>query len=137
MASISLAANMDNFDDILDFVQSQVEKTGFSKKKTQEIRLACEEIIINIINYAYPDKKGNIEIHCDTTTRGGKGYQIKIIDWGIPFNPLSNPEPDTSIPIENREIGGLGIYLVRNVMDKIDYQRDGEKNILICVKYSG
>jgi serine/threonine-protein kinase RsbW len=50
---------------------------------------------------------------------------------------LSNPEPDTSIPIENREIGGLGIYLVRNVMDKIDYQRDGEKNILICVKYSG
>jgi anti-sigma regulatory factor (Ser/Thr protein kinase) len=74
MASISLAANMDNFDDILDFVQSQVEKTGFSKKKTQEIRLACEEIIINIINYAYPDKKGNIEIHCDTTTRGGKGY---------------------------------------------------------------
>ncbi len=134
MANISLPANMDNFDNIMDFIQRNAEKTGFNKKKTQEIRLACEEIIINIINYAYPDKKGNIEIHCDAT-KGGKDYQIKIIDWGIPFNPLSNPEPDTSIPIEDREIGGLGIYLVRNVMDKINYQREDDKNILVCVKY--
>jgi anti-sigma regulatory factor (Ser/Thr protein kinase) len=126
---------MDNFESLMDFVQSQVEKAGYDKKKTQKIRLACEEIIINIIRYAYPDKRGSVEIHCDTTS-GGKGYQIKIIDWGIPFNPLSNPEPDTSIPIEEREIGGLGIFLARTVMDKIDYQRDGDKNILICEKYS-
>ena len=135
MTSIRLPANMDNFEPLMDFVQSQMEKAGYDKKKTQKIRLACEEIIINIIRYAYPDKKGSVEIHFNTT-EGGKGYQVKIIDWGIPFNPLSIPEPDTSMPIEEREIGGLGIFLVRNVMDKIDYQRNGDKNILVCEKYS-
>lgn len=134
MADIIIPANMENFDRLMDFIQVEAENAGFDKKPVNKIRLACEEIIINVINYAYPDKEGDIEIKCNSN-KDGSGFFIKIIDWGAPFNPLSKPEPDINAPADEREIGGLGIFLVRKVIDKFDYIREGNSNILTLFKY--
>ena len=126
---------MDNLENAVDFVAAEAEKAGFDKINLNRIRLACEEIIVNIINYAYPDKTGFMDIVCkDNPAR--KGLRIEIEDQGIPFNPLmSAPEDTTSLPLEDRAVGGLGIHLVRKVMDELDYRRDNDRNILILVKY--
>ena len=134
MADIIMPANMENFDKLMDFIQVEAENAGFDKKPVNKIRLACEEIIINVINYAYPDKEGDIEIKCNSN-KDDSGFFIKIIDWGAPFNPLSKPEPDINAPADEREIGGLGIFLVRKVIDKFDYTREGNSNILTLFKY--
>ena len=134
MADIIMPANMENFDRLMDFIQIEAENVGFDKKPVNKIRLACEEIIINVINYAYPDKEGDIEIKCNSN-KDGSGFFIKIIDWGVPFNPLSKSEPDINAPADEREIGGLGISLVRKVIDKFDYIREGNSNILTLFKY--
>lgn len=134
MANIIAHADMENFNRIIEFIQAEAENIGFDKKLVKKIRLACEEIIINVINYAYPDKEGDIEIKCDSE-KDGKGFLIKIIDWGTPFNPLSKPEPDINAPANEREIGGLGIFLARKVLDKFDYIREGNSNVLTLFKY--
>jgi anti-sigma regulatory factor (Ser/Thr protein kinase) len=134
MADIIMPANMENFDRLMEFIQVEAKNAGFDNELVNKIRLACEEIIINVINYAYPDKEGDIEIKCDSD-KEDNGFLIKITDWGAPFNPLSKSEPDINAPAEKREIGGLGIFLVRKVMDKFDYVRDGNSNILTLSKY--
>jgi serine/threonine-protein kinase RsbW len=133
MESLKILAKMDNFNSMMDFIQENSEKAGFEKKTVKKIRLACEEMIINIINYAYPDKEGNIEIVSDYL-KNNNSLIIKIIDDGIPFNPLSSQEPDIDASIEDRKIGGLGIFLARKVMDKIDYKREKGQNILVLTK---
>ena len=88
----------------------------------------------DLIDFAYENSIGNIDIICDEIIEK-KGLRIKIIDNGFPFNPLLKEEPDLNVSIEEREIGGLGIFLVKNVMDKIDYKRENKKNIIILEKY--
>jgi anti-sigma regulatory factor (Ser/Thr protein kinase) len=90
--------------------------------------LALEEIVSNIVFYAYTDE----DEHEIEVVMGINRDQLffKVKDDGIAFNPLKNPEPDVSKPFEEKEIGGLGIYLVKNLMDELEYLRENEKNIL-------
>ena len=125
------AARLDNLETMLDFIEHSVKEVGFDAKKSNEVRLASEEVLVNVINYAYPDKQGNIEIAC---TADDKRLLLEIVDWGIPFNPLLLLEPDIKSPMEKRKIGGLGIYMVRSIMDRVDYRRDEDKNILTLTK---
>jgi anti-sigma regulatory factor (Ser/Thr protein kinase) len=125
------AARLDNLETMLDFIEQSVKEVGFDAKKSNEVRLASEEVLVNVINYAYPDKQGNIEIAC---TADDKRLLLEIVDWGIPFNPLLLLEPDIKSPMEKRKIGGLGIYMVRSIMDRVDYRRDEDKNILTLTK---
>jgi anti-sigma regulatory factor (Ser/Thr protein kinase) len=125
------AARLDNLEAMLDFIGQDAKELGFDLKKLNQVRLASEEALVNVINYAYPDKQGNIEISSDKYERQ---LVLEIADWGIPFNPLLLPEPDIESPVEKRKIGGLGIYLVRSIMDKVDYRRDEDKNVLTLVK---
>ncbi|MBN2120329.1 MAG: ATP-binding protein [Candidatus Omnitrophica bacterium] len=133
MEKLTLEAKLENLDKAVDFINQQAQLQGFDKKKINQIQLASEELLVNIINYAYPDKKGKFEITC--STKESKGLEVKIVDWGIAFNPLELPEPDTKAPLEERKIGGLGIYLVRNTMDETNYTRTGDSNIFTFVKY--
>ena len=118
---------------MIRFITEGAEKQGFDDKKIYQVQLASEEVLVNIINYAYPDRDGNIEINYKTT--GEKGIEIKIIDSGIPFDPLSLPKPNINIPMEERNIGGLGIHIMLNIMDKVNYKRDQNQNILTLIKY--
>ena len=133
MADITSPAKIENLISMIKFITEGAEKQGFDDKKIYQVQLASEEVLVNIINYAYPDRNGDIKIKC--TTKGEKGIEIKIIDSGIPFDPLSLPKPDINIPIKERNIGGLGIYMMLNIMDKVHYKRDQNQNILTLIKY--
>lgn len=131
MRKAVFVAKLDNLEPMLDFVEQSAKELGFDEKKLNQVRLASEEALVNVINYAYQEKHGDIEISC---TSDDKRLLLEIVDWGIPFNPLSLPEPDITSPMEERKIGGLGIFLVRSIMDKVDYRRDEDKNVLTLIK---
>ena len=104
----------------------------FSKKISREMGVVFDELLGNIMNYAYTDEKEHaIEIKVEFS---GERLTVTIEDDGIPFNPLEKETPDTDLPLEERQIGGLGIHLVRNLMDKVSYQRRIHKNRLTLVK---
>jgi serine/threonine-protein kinase RsbW len=132
MQRLVLPAKIENLESMLEFITGHARALGFDDKSINQIQLASEELLVNVINYAYPDKNGEIEITC--TPKQAKGLEVKIADSGIPFNPLSQPQPDTKSPLEKRNIGGLGIHLVRNMMDEVNYKRQEERNILIFIK---
>ncbi len=135
MCKTILPAKIENLQEMLDFIKDSIKNIDLTKKTKHKILISFEEITMNIISYAYPEiKDGKIEIICDNI-EDEKKIIIKIIDWGIPFNPLSKEEPDLEIPIQERQIGGLGIFMVREFMDEVNYKREDGKNILIFIKF--
>lgn len=100
------------------------------------INLALEEAVTNVMMYAYPGRNdGQVFVeYTEAESEKGKKLIFTISDSGIPFDPTQKAEVDTSLPAEEREIGGLGIHLVRQLMDEVRYDRDEGKNILTLVK---
>jgi serine/threonine-protein kinase RsbW len=107
-------------------------QNGIPEDACYEIRLALEEAISNTIKYGYKDK----DLHTICVKAGLEGNQVilEIVDDANEFNPLEAPEPDLSLPVEQKPIGRLGIYLMRSIMDQVDYRRVGSKNILRMTK---
>ncbi len=101
----------------------------------QAADLALEELITNIFNYAY-DQAGPRDIRVRFLI-DGDCLQIEVEDDGKPFDPLERPEPDISLPLDDKPIGGLGIYLVRRSMDEVQYRRHAGKNLLVMRKRLG
>lgn len=128
MSSMTLPAKMENMELLVQFISDQARKRGFSGKRVKEIELAAEEALVNIIHYAYPDLQGDIVVQC--TQEASRQFVIDIEDTGIAFNVLSLKDPDISANISDREIGGLGVFLIRKLMDDVHYCRDNEKNVL-------
>ena len=100
-------------------------------KKTD---IVFDEILSNISKYSYKDSPGTIDIYCDYQT-DSKTLFFKFIDSGIAFNPLNVAEVDTTVSIEKRQSGGLGIFIVKCIMDDIKYKRYLNKNILTLKKF--
>jgi anti-sigma regulatory factor (Ser/Thr protein kinase) len=113
--------------DIEEILMSQ----DFSAEAILDVQLALEEVIVNIINYGYRGKAGNIAIRCEASP---SQVSLEISDSGPAFNPLSLPEPDVTSDIDERSVGGLGIFLVRQVMDTVTYHHKNHKNVLTLVK---
>jgi serine/threonine-protein kinase RsbW len=107
------------------------KEQGLSDKRINEIRIAAEEALVNIFNYAYQEKEGDVRVACKSEYR--KAFIIEITDEGAPFNPLSATEPDTALDINERQIGGLGVFLMKKLMDDLRYRREDNKNILELV----
>lgn len=125
------------------YVRNEVEKLGFPPNDVREIEVATEEIIVNIINYGYCNYKtashlAHISISCHpfSDKDGKKGISISIEDKGVPYNPLESQHAKRR-PLHSADepIGGLGIHLVLKLMDNVHYERDGERNTLVLVKY--
>ncbi len=125
------SAKLQHLDEMFAFIREAASRQGFVDEHISKIQLACEEALVNVIKYAYPGKEGDLEI---TTLNKDTCLEIGIIDAGIPFDPLSLPEPDIRAPLEARKIGGLGIFMMRKIMDEVIYRRDGGHNILTLVK---
>ena len=96
------------------------------------INLALEEIVSNVIMYAYPE--GKIGLAAVDATIKDDSVIFTISDSGVPFDPTAAPEVDTTLGAEERGIGGLGIFMARNIMDSITYKREGDSNILTMTK---
>jgi anti-sigma regulatory factor (Ser/Thr protein kinase) len=133
MNNIELPATMENLDVCLAFILDGLKQAGIDKKILYQLRLACEEVVVNVINYAYPDDGGSMKVSYNFQHETGE-LEVIISDSGIPFNPLERDDPDISIPMEDRQIGGLGIFMVRTVMDSLEYAREDGRNILTMRK---
>ena len=96
------------------------------------IRLVIEELVVNIADYAYPDG-GNDFLDVEIE-RDEKHIMLRFCDGGVPFNPLEQPSPDISLPMEQRRIGGLGLLIVIKKMDSVTYEYTDGKNVLTCNK---
>ena len=124
--------DIEEIETLHDRVAEFTRQHKFSQKTMFQISLALEEIITNIVNYAFEDDREHI-----ITIRISQGKReicVEIIDDGKGFNPLDVPEPDLNAPIEEREIGGLGIHLVKSVMSEVKYRRAGDQNHLYLKK---
>ena len=132
MKSIKRNATFEDLGDYLKFVRLFAGKNNFNKDIYQEITLAIEELLVNIILYAYPkDSIGKIEL---SLSKLGTNIVIKISDSGIPFNILKVKKINTNLSLKQRPLGGMGILFVKKMMDKIEYERKANKNILTLFK---
>jgi serine/threonine-protein kinase RsbW len=127
LLSLKLPARLENLQSFMKPVLNCAKTEGFDQKRIQEIELALEETLANIFNYAYPGTPGDVEINCKLET--GR-LIIEIIDSGIPFDITSLSDPDLTADIEERKIGGLGVFLVKKMMDEVRYRREKDRNIL-------
>ncbi|MGL4605910.1 MAG: ATP-binding protein [Eubacteriaceae bacterium] len=128
MSEMTIKAIVNNLYELLDFVEKEMDKHGLDQNFKQKIRLAVEEVFVNIASYSYPREEGNVKI----STQVDDGITITFADEGIPFNPLiKKEEEDFSVP----KIGGQGINLICSLMDDVRYDyRDG-KNVLAIRKF--
>jgi anti-sigma regulatory factor (Ser/Thr protein kinase) len=109
------------------------EDYGIPEKIRLKMNVVFDELLTNIISYAYQDdKEHDIKIKVELSA---DRLKVSMVDGGIPFNPLGVETPDTELPLEERKIGGLGIHLVRNMMDKVSYRRRIDKNVITVVEY--
>lgn len=114
------------------FVDEVCENVGFDMSTTLKLNLAIEEAVVNVISYAYPaGTKGDVDIDAEADDE-----QLKFVisDSGTPFDPTQKGEVDTTLSAEERGIGGLGIHLIRQIMDTINYERVDGKNVLTLHK---
>ena len=124
-------ALIEQFDEAMAFLEEQMDELGVSMKVSVQISIAFEEMFVNVAHYAYPDGKGDVTIQIWDE---GDDLYIRLIDSGIPFDPVAMPEPDISLSAEERKIGGLGIYMVKKSMDELLYERSEDKNIVTIKK---
>ena len=128
---IQLPAQVENIPLILSNIRIFLQNKCIENVQINKIELSLEEILVNIVNYSYPNKAGNIEVTYSYSTSGD--LTVKIIDMGIPFNPLLKNEEEVTCSLEERKVGGLGIYFVKKIVDDIEYKHYKEKNILTLV----
>ena len=132
MFKLKRPAGIEFLSEFIQFVSSNAGKFQFSQKSIQKIQLAVEEALVNIFQYAYPEEPGEVTVACGLDEK--KGFIIRIEDAGNPFNIMSVTEPDTQSNINERPIGGLGIFLIKKMMDDVRYRREDGKNILTLTK---
>ena len=133
MADLTVDALVSNLDQVLAFVDGQLETMDCSMKAQMQIDVAVEEIYVNIANYAYAPETGKAYISVQPDPDNAS-VTIEFRDNGIPFDPLAKADPDVTLSAEERNIGGLGIYMVKKSMDALEYSRKDGQNILTIKK---
>ncbi|ACZ31870.1 putative anti-sigma regulatory factor, serine/threonine protein kinase [Xylanimonas cellulosilytica DSM 15894] len=118
-------------DEVLELVDGLT--AGLGETVAFDLRLACEEIFVNIVSYAYPGGTGRASLTWEHDPVARR-VTVTFEDSGIPFNPLDQPAPDLGVPIAEREIGGLGIVMARQRVDEMRYERAHGRNVLTLVK---
>lgn len=118
-------------DDVTDFVCEELDSADCPPKIAMQISVALEEMFVNVAHYAYEDRKGDVEVSVDMTD--GR-LTISLSDTGIPFNPLAKEDPDVTLSAEERGIGGLGIFMVKKIMDDVSYSYEDGKNHFTMMK---
>jgi len=131
--SLTLPNDVNTIPQLNEFLDTFCEEGGVDMETTMSLNLAMEEAVVNVMDYAYPkgtEGSVNIEARLDDGD-----ITFVIIDSGIPFDPTAKEDADTTLPLDERNIGGLGIFLTRQIMDEIEYERDNDRNILTLRKY--
>ena len=133
MKQITMEAEVQNIQKIIDFIDNALDEWGATVKTKYQIDVAADEILVNISHYAYQPQTGDVTVRLDLD-EATRMLTIVFTDSGMPFDPLQKPDPDVTLPKEERQIGGLGIFIVKKIMDAVDYLREGGRNILTLHK---
>lgn len=128
---LAIGSDINEIPAVSEKLEGALEASGFSPEAVLDTQLAVEEAITNVIVHGYKRPGGEILITCRASPRA---VEIQISDSAPQFDPLSIPEPDIDADVNERQIGGLGIYLLKQVMDHIAYRYENGKNILTLVK---
>ena len=133
-ATTTLGNDLAELPEALDWLEAMLRAAGVGEAVVGELRLVAEEGLSNVIQHAYADTaRHSIEV---TVEIGGGEIQLVLRDDGRPFSPMGAPAPDLGAPVEHRPAGGLGIHLFRSLVDRADYQRENDTNVLRLVKRS-
>ena len=133
MKELRVKADTKNLLKVQSFINEQLEEYDCPMLTQTSIGIAVEELFVNICHYAYAPAAGDavirVDVHGDPPC-----VEISFIDSGIPYNPLEKPDPDTTLAAQQRQIGGLGIFMVKKSMDSMTYEYKDGKNILTICK---
>lgn len=136
MKELTLAATVENIETVTEFVNEQLEALGCPMKAQMQIDVAIDELFGNIAQYAYHPEEGEATVRVEVTEEP-LSVIVTFIDGGVPYDPLTAAEPDTTLSAEERTMGGLGIFMVKKSMDEIAYRYENGKNILMIRKKIG
>lgn len=134
MAELTVKAQVENLNAVLAFVDAELEKLDCPMRAQMQIDVAVEELFVNIAHYAYAPGEGDARI---AVTADGQDVEIEFRDSGVPYDPLAKADPDVSLSAEERQIGGLGIFMVKKTMDDMMYQYVDGQNVLKIRKRIG
>lgn len=133
MKEITVQATIENIEPVTDFVNETLDSIGCSLKARMQIDVAIDELFSNIAHYAYHPETGQavVRVHEEADP---PAVCITFVDNGIPYDPLAKEDPDITLTADERQIGGLGIYMVKKTMDEISYEYKDGQNILTIKK---
>ena len=134
MKELTIAATIENIETVTDFVNEQLEAYDCPMKAQMQIDIAIDELFGNIAHYAYNPEVGSATVRVEVI-EVPLSVVITFIDNGIPYDPLKKEDPNTTLSADEREIGGLGIFMVKKTMDDIIYEyKDGQNRLTIVKK---
>jgi serine/threonine-protein kinase RsbW len=132
MANLSLEADLSKISAVHEFVERRGRDLSLDDPVVCDLKLAVDEAYANIVRHAYCGQEGMVQLTIEAVTGG---VQVTVQDWGAPFEPESISCPDVMAPLDQRPLGGLGLYLIRQIMDQVDFRFDGAGgNTLTMVK---
>ncbi len=134
MKELTVDAAIENIPAVTSFVEEQLEQVGCPMKAMMQINIAIDELFGNIAQYAYTPKTGKATVRVEVT-ENPMAVVITFIDNGVPYDPLAKADPDITKSADEREIGGLGIFMVKKSMDEINYEYKNGQNILTIKKH--
>ena len=134
MKEMTVDAAIENIPAVTAFVEEQLEQYDCPMKAQMQIDIAIDELFSNIAQYAYTPKTGKATVRVEVT-EDPMSVVITFIDNGVPYDPLAKEDPNVSLPADERQIGGLGIFMVKKSMDEITYEYKNGQNILTIKKH--
>lgn len=136
MTELIVEAKLDNLAQVLQFVDSRLEEEDCPIGVQMKIDVAVEELFVNIASYAYAPGSGSATVRMEVE-EDPKTVVITFVDCGVPYDPLAKEDPDVTLSINDREIGGLGIFMVKKSMDDMIYEYENGQNVLTIRKRIG
>lgn len=134
MEEITVAATIENIVAVTEFVDARLEAAGCSMRTQMQIDLAIDELVTNVASYAYAPGTGDLTVQMEIRDGPPAAAVITFIDGGVAYDPTAKEDPDITLSAEERQIGGLGILLVKKTMDDVRYERKQDKNVLQIIK---
>ena len=133
MKELDILAVLDNLDDVIAFVEGELETLNCPREQIFQIDICVEEIFANIANYAYNPETGPATIRVEVKD-DPRSVVLTFLDHGVPYDPLAKDDPDVSLDAAKRQIGGLGVFIVKKSMDHMAYEYKDGQNILTIKK---
>ena len=134
MKELTIGATLENIPQVTAFIDEHLEAVDCPMKAQMQIDIVIDELFGNIARYAYGDGTGDATVRFEFDERT-RTVSITFVDGGVPFDPLQKPDPDVTLAAEERAIGGLGIFMVKKTMDRLEYSYENGLNILKIHKY--